>query len=112
MYHPLNPIYPYKNNFIYYVDFNNPGNIMKQIKMSLNLMYSVEARRKLEKILVIEKPDVVHLNNFAHQISPSILHVLKKFNIPTVMTIHDFKLVCPVYRWWLNGKPCEKCKGG
>ena len=54
----------------------------------------------------------MHLHNFAHQISPSILHVLKRFGIPSVMTMHDYKLVCPVYSLLLNGSPCERCRGG
>jgi len=60
----------------------------------------------------MENPDVVHLNNFAHQISPSILDVFCKHKIPTVMTIRDYKLICPCYTMLSNGKPCENCKNG
>jgi len=111
--HPLNPPYPYEDNFVSYIDYNNPRrSILKQTKMASNLMYSVEAKKKLEKIIKSEKPDIVHLNNFAHQISPSILHIFKKYNIPMVMTCHDYKLVCASYSMLLDGKVCEACKGG
>ncbi|MHA1381235.1 MAG: glycosyltransferase family 4 protein [Candidatus Helarchaeota archaeon] len=110
--HPLNLEFSYRNNFVSYVDFNDPGKINKQIKMAINLIYSIEAKKKIEKVIVKEKPDIVHLNNFAHQISPSILHVLKRFSIPAVMTMHDYKMVCPTYQLLLNGKLCEKCKNG
>lgn len=60
----------------------------------------------------IERPDIVHLNNFAHQISPSILHVFKKYKIPVVMTMRDYKLICPTYTMVLNDKPCERCRNG
>ncbi len=112
MQHPLNPEYPYKDYFVSHVDFNNSRGIKNNIKISINMLYSLEAKSKIEKVIKIEKPDIVHLNNFAHQISPSILDALNKYKIPMVMTMHDYKLVCPTYNMLLNGKPCEKCKGG
>jgi glycosyltransferase involved in cell wall biosynthesis len=112
MSHPLNPKYPNRDNFVSYVDYDDPGSFYSRIKIALNLIYSWEARKKLEKVISIEKPDIVHLNNFTHQISPSILHALKKSGIPSVMTMHDFKLVCPAYTMMLDGKPCERCKNG
>ncbi len=112
MNHPDNPDYPYKEMFVDHVDLVDGGGLCQRIKTAANILYSLEAKRKIQKLIDIIKPDIVHLNNFAHQISPSILHVLKKHNIPTVMTMHDYKLICPVYTMINNGKPCEKCKDG
>ena len=112
MSHPLNPEYPYKEHFISYIDYDNPGSVKKQGKIAVNMLYSLEAKRNIEKLIKIERPDIVHLNNFAHQISPSILHVFKKYHIPAVMTMRDYKLVCPTYTMILNDKPCERCKNG
>jgi len=72
----------------------------------------MEAKCKIERLIKLEKPDIVHLNNFAHQISPSILDVFRKHKISVVMTMHDYKMVCPAYSMFSNGKPCEKCKNG
>jgi len=73
----------------------------------------LKPKRKIKKFInEVVKPDIVHLNNFAHQISPSILHVFKKYEIPIVMTMRDYKLVCPSYSMLSNDNPCEKCKGG
>ena len=110
--HPSNPEYPLKRCFVKHVDFNNPYKKQNQLKAALNILYSFEAKRKMEEVIKIEKPDIVHLNNFAHQISPSILHVFRKHHIPVVMTMRDYKLVCPVHSMLREGKPCEKCKGG
>lgn len=108
--HPLNRSYPYEDLFVSNVDYDNPKNIKEQIKFMLNIFYSFEAKEKFRKLIELVKPDIIHLNNFAHQISPSILHVARKYNIPIVMTMRDYKLVCPTYSMLLNGKPCEKCK--
>jgi glycosyltransferase involved in cell wall biosynthesis len=111
--HPLNQSdYPYKQYFVPYVDLNNVFGIRNRFKTMINMFYSVEAKKRLDKLILIYRPDIVHLNNFAHQISPSILHVTYKYNIPVVMTMHDYKIVCPTYSMLLKGKTCEKCKEG
>lgn len=109
---PENPRYPYERYFVSYVDYNKPSGILYKLKTSINILYSFEARNKLDALLKEIKPDIVHLNNFAHQISPSVLHAIKKYDIPTVMTMRDYKLVCPSYLMLSEGKPCERCKKG
>lgn len=107
-----NPYYPHRQHFVSNVDYDNPGGLKQQITMAVNMLYSIEAKRKFELMLRATRPDIVHLNNFAHQISPSILHVLKQNNIPSVMTMRDYKLICPVYSLLLKGKPCQLCAKG
>lgn len=109
--YPLNPEYPYKDYFVSYIDFNKPMNFLQQFRTILRILYSLEAKKKIEKLIERERPDIVHLNNFAHQISPSILDVFKKYKISTIMTMHDYKLACPSYSMLLNGNPCEECEG-
>ncbi len=82
------------------------------IKNIIKFFWNYEAVNKLEALIEKEKPDVAHLHNIAHQISPAIIHTLKKHNIPIVQTLHDYKLICPNYKLFSNGEICEKCKGG
>jgi glycosyltransferase involved in cell wall biosynthesis len=110
--HPDNPPYSLRNFFVSYVDYDSSKGIIDKVKSSINILYSFEARKKISLLLKKIKPDIIHLNNFAHQISPSILHSIKEYNIPTVMTMHDYKLVCPSYSLYSNGKTCEKCQFG
>jgi len=88
------------------------GNVWAKVDASLKLLYSFEARKKIESLIREERPDVAHLNNIYHQISPSIIHSLKKFGIPLVMTLHDYKMVCASYSMLNSGKICEACKDG
>jgi glycosyltransferase involved in cell wall biosynthesis len=109
---PDNPEYPYKELFVSHIDYNKPHKKTRQFRDAINILYSYEARKKIELLLKEVKPDIVHLHNFAHQISPSILHVLKKYKIPSVMTMHDYKMVCASYAMLVKGLPCERCSGG
>lgn len=113
MNHPDNTEYPFKNYFVSYIDYNKRMGITGKLKAALRILYSFEAKKRLGELLKEIKVDIVHLNNFAHQISPSILHVTEKYKIPVVMTMHDYKMVCPSYLLMTpNLKPCERCSNG
>ncbi len=82
------------------------------LKVVSSILYSVEAKNKMRQLLGAYKPDIAHLHNIYHQISPSIIYTLKKAGIPIVMTLHDYKGVCASYSMVADGKVCEACKGG
>lgn len=111
MAHPANPRYSYDELFVSNKDFNTPANLSQRIRLAVNILYSWEAKIKIEKLIRLDRPDIIHLNNFAHQISPSVLHSFKKYNIPVVMTMHDYKNVCASYSMLVKEKICEACRG-
>jgi len=102
----------YSKYFISFVDTLKPGISPNKLKAIGRMFYSFESKRKLEALIKKERPQVAHIHNIYHQISPSILPVLKKYKIPVVMTVHDYKLICPNYILYTKGAPCERCKGG
>jgi len=110
MRHPSNLKSDYERYFVSEVDFDRMGAAQK-LASTLRILYSLEARRKMLGLVKDEHPDVAHLNNIYHQLSPSIIHSLKKNHIPVVMTLHDFKMICPAYALTCKGRVCEKCKG-
>jgi glycosyltransferase involved in cell wall biosynthesis len=97
--------------FVSKVDYE-VGGVRDKARAAVRLLYSFEAKRKLRELLADARPDIAHLHNTYHQISPSILHVLKEFRIPVVMTLHDYKMVCGSYSMLSHGRICEKCKNG
>ena len=79
---------------------------------ALSLIWNREAAHKLDALLTRTRPDVAHLHNIYHHLSPSILPVLKRHKVPVVMTLHDLRLLCPAIHMLRDGQICEKCKGG
>jgi glycosyltransferase involved in cell wall biosynthesis len=77
-----------------------------------SLLWNREAARSLEALLREVRPDVAHLHNIYHHLSPSILPVLRRHGIPVVMTLHDLRLLCPAIHMLRHGQVCERCKGG
>jgi glycosyltransferase involved in cell wall biosynthesis len=82
----------------------------KKLRAIFNIWYNFSANRRLKKLIKEFRPDVAHLHNIYHQISPSIINVLKKKKIPIVYTLHDYKLISPNYSLMLNGNIWEKTK--
>lgn len=102
----------YSDYFVEKVDYNGKMNVVQQVKAAFNIIYSLEAKRNLTRLIQETKPDIAHLHIFQHQLSPSILDVLKKYKIPVVYTAHDLKMLCSNYVMMTGGEICEECKGG
>lgn len=101
---------PYFVSYINYADEVKNKNIYSGIKVLFRSIYSAEARRNIERLIKDTKPDLVHLNNIRHHITPSILWPIKNHNIPVVWTLHDYQLICPNISFVAKGRICEKCK--
>jgi glycosyltransferase involved in cell wall biosynthesis len=75
-------------------------------------VYSLSARRALRRLLATTRPEVAHLHNVYHQLTLSVVDELWRAGVPTVMTLHDYKPVCPAYLLYTNGAPCRRCVQG
>lgn len=92
------------------MDFHN-SSAVKKVLMSLKTIYSSEARKKIRKVLETFQPDIVHLNNFNFQLTPSIIYEIKAHNIPIVQTVHDPQIACPNHRLYIENESrvCSQC---
>lgn len=72
-------------------------------------LYSPKGVREMRRILKVERPDVVNVHNLYPFISPAALFECKKAGVPVVMTVHNFRLICPTGLFMRDGKPCELC---
>ena len=110
--HPNNLEDKWSKYFVSNVDYNARGiSVAKKIKAVLNIWYNFESKNRLKKLIKEFKPDIAHLHNIYHQISPSVIDALHKKRIPVVHTLHDYKLISPNYSLMHDGKIWEKSKG-
>ena len=106
---------PYEKYFVEHIDYkelNRRKSFTNSIRVLRRSIYSRESREKLKQLLKEVKIDIAHLHNLGPQITPSIVLLLKEYQIPIIWTMHDYGLVCPNSTFVSNGKVCEKCKGG
>jgi glycosyltransferase involved in cell wall biosynthesis len=66
-----------------------------KLKTLLLVTYNPWVRRALARRLSELKPDIVHVHNFFPQLSPSIFDACLDAGVPSVMTLHNFRILCP-----------------
>jgi glycosyltransferase involved in cell wall biosynthesis len=109
MRHEENEPSEHEDLFVSHESFEGARGLGRALSAAGRVIYSVESRRKIEELVDRTKPDVAHLHNIAHQLSPSILYGLRAKGVPVVQTLHDYKLVCPNYQMFVHGEVCERC---
>lgn len=104
---------PYDSHFVPHIDFKANGQgPLRRLWHAAHAIYSQDAGQRLRRVIEAFRPDVAHLRNIYHHLSPSILWELKAHKIPVVYHLNDFKLLCPSYNLVAHGRPCERCQGG
>ena len=101
------------------MDFHDGSKISK-LFLPLKTIYSFEARKQIRKVLDSLQPDVVHINNFNYQLTPSIIVEIVKWRkknnkkCKILYTAHDGQLVCPnhLFKNPNTNEICEKCIDG
>ena len=103
---------PFSDYFVPNIDYYDQNNLQQKIRNALFFVHSPVAVRNIERLITKEKPEIAHLHNIYHQLTPSIIPVLKKHGVKVIMTLHDCKLTCPSYlALRSDGKICTRCEG-
>lgn len=75
-----------------------------KVKYSLKSIYNRSAYHLVLEKLKSFQPDVIHVHNFFYVASPAIFYAAKKMKIPVVMTLHNYRLICPSAFLFHNGE--------
>jgi glycosyltransferase involved in cell wall biosynthesis len=75
-------------------------------------IHSPSSCRRMRQALREHRPDVVNVHNVYPLISPSVLKVCRQEGVPVVMTVHNYRLICPTGLFMTDGKVCHRCRGG
>jgi glycosyltransferase involved in cell wall biosynthesis len=112
--HPRNRPTPYAGYFVPgFTDEDAPRlSVARKTKAFVQGIYSLEARRNLQRLIEDFQPDVAHAHSINYQLSPAIFDVFRKARIPLVVTLHDYHIICGAGTLHTGGKICERCRGG
>jgi glycosyltransferase involved in cell wall biosynthesis len=108
---PRNEPSDYAPFFVHGVDYRGRLNPLRRAREAGHAIYSFETRRKVRALAKRTRPDVAHLHNIYHQLSPTVILELARLGVPMVQTLHDYKMICPAYLLMTHGEICERCKG-
>lgn len=106
------------NSYTSSMDFHT--GTWEKLLYPFKIIYSREARKKIRAVLEDFHPDVIHLNNFNFQITPSIIYEIRKWEkkqerkTAMIYTAHDSQWVCPNHLMMIpsNGERCFRCRNG
>jgi glycosyltransferase involved in cell wall biosynthesis len=108
--HPNNLPSKYDKYFPLEMDTESVKPTMSGLKTLSQFFYSKEAKNGMAQMMQDIQIDVAHAHNIYSRLTSSVLDVLRKKNIPVLMTLHDYKLICPNYKLMHKGGICVDCK--
>ncbi|GAB3811379.1 glycosyltransferase family 4 protein [Pontibacter rugosus] len=76
----------------------------QKLQAALGVVHNMQSARIIKEKLEQFKPDVVHVHNFFPLVSPAVFDVCYKAGVPVVMTLHNYRLICPSALLHYNGK--------
>lgn len=89
---------------------NNPANTSRlPLAAAFDTIWSLRTYRNLAKLIREIHPDVVHFHNTFLRISPSAYYACKAGNVPSIQTLHNYRLLCPSANFLKDNQICELC---
>lgn len=76
------------------------------------VIHNAATARAFQRFLAATRPELLHAHNIYGGLTPAILAVARAAALPVVLTVHDYKLVCPSYLALARGRVCSACAGG
>lgn len=80
-----------------------------KVSVLLSGLWCPPGVKGMREALRRERPDMVNVHNLYPFISPAALRECRREGVPVVMTVHNFRLVCPTGLFMRGGAPCEEC---
>lgn len=84
-------------------------NIRTLARTMARLFYSPEVERAVRNLVKDTKPEIAYVLHYLRKLSPSLLVGLKKLNIPIVVRLSDYAMLCPQAHCLRGEKPCVLC---
>jgi glycosyltransferase involved in cell wall biosynthesis len=84
---------------------------MNSVAVAAKTLWNSSAFRALGKLLDSDRPDVCHFHNTFPLMSPAVFHAAKSRRIPVVLTLHNYRLVCPSAVLMREERTCHDCVG-
>lgn len=72
-------------------------------------VFSMKTYKDVKRLIGENKIQLVHVHNTLPLISPSVFYAAWSCHVPVVMTVHNFRLLCPAGIFYRKGHICEEC---
>ncbi|HVP41501.1 MAG TPA: glycosyltransferase family 4 protein, partial [Candidatus Krumholzibacteriaceae bacterium] len=82
------------------------------LKTAERLFYATDVEKAIVNLVKDTKPDIAYILHYLRKLSPSLLNGLKKTNIPIIVRISDYEMLCPQGHFFRDNHPCTLCAKG
>ncbi len=86
--------------------------LSNRIKLIFTTHYNRDSKKKMAGKLASGNYDLMHVHNFFPLLSPSIFEAAREAGIPSVMSLHNFRLIHPNALMYHKGKIDERSLQG
>lgn len=83
-----------------------------KVETVFKTFWSRKTYSEVRSLIRKEKIEIVHVQNFFPLISPSIFYAAHAENVPVVLTLRNYRLICANGIFFRDGKVCESCMTG
>ena len=81
------------------------------LRTAANAIWSVDEAANVRRLIALHRPDVVHVHNLFPRLSPSVIRAAASRSVPTLVTLHNFRLMCLPATFLRDGVTCDACAG-
>lgn len=87
------------------------GGTFARIGVAWRAIWARDSAERIGTLAREFRPDVAHVHNHAYELSASIFPALRAAGVPTVATLHNYRMTCSASYLLRDGRPCELCVG-
>lgn len=94
---------------IYFADNSSIKNPIDKLKVALRSSSNSKSIKRIIEYCERVNPDVVHFHNTFPLITPGAVSAIAQRGTKTVVTLHNYRMICAGALLVRNGTICEKC---
>ncbi len=87
-----------------FVSNDSINSVRRRVAAGISLFYSFRGRSIVKRELERQRPDLVHVHNTFPLLSLSIFDELRSVGVPSVMTLHNYRSLCPTGTLYHDGQ--------
>lgn len=89
----------------------NPESPWSTVGSLAQAPYNRGAATAVRRIVTAARPDVAHVHNTWFGQSVSVIHALRRLDVPVIATVHNYRFACINGTFFRSGRPCFDCLG-
>lgn len=101
----------YGHQVVRHVVHNDEVDGINRVRLAGMTIWNTHSYDRVRAIVAAERPEVVHFHNTLPLISPAGFYAARTAGAAVVLTLHNYRLLCPSAIFLRDEQVCEECLG-